>query len=183
MKNIVLKIGFICCVLTIFAFVPNANAQNVRIFFVDSDYILQNIPEYGDAQAQLDALSKEWQKEIDNKFAAVEKLYKNYQAEAVLIPEELRKQKEKEIIDAEKVAQALQMQRFGSDGDLFKKREELVKPIQDKVFTAIEKVAAEKNIGIVLDKAGAITMLYANVKFDISDDVLISMGYGYNIKK
>ena len=181
MKNTVLKIGFIGCFLTIFALLPQANAQ--KIAFVDSNYILQNIPEYGDAQAQLDALSKEWQKEIDGKFSAVEKLFQNYQAEAVLIPEDLRKQKEKEIIDAEKTAQALQMQRFGADGDLFKKREELVKPIQDKVFTAIETIAAEKNIGIVLDKAGAVTMLYANVKLDISDDVLIKMGYGYNIRK
>jgi outer membrane protein len=181
MKNIVLKIGFICCFLTICTFLPKANAQ--KIVFVDSNYILQNIPEYGDAQAQLDNLSKEWQKDIDTKFAAVEKLYKSYQAEAVLIPEELRKQKEKEIIDAEKAAQALQMQRFGAEGDLFKKREELVKPIQDKVFTAIETIAAEKNIAIVLDKAGAVTMLYANVKYDISDDVLINMGYGYSIKR
>ena len=181
MKNTVLKIGFICCFLTICAFLPQANAQ--KIAFVDSNYILQNIPEYGDAQAQLDTQSKEWQKEIDAKFSAVEKLYQNYQAEAVLIPEDLRKQKEKEIIDAEKAAQALQMQRFGSEGDLFKKREELVKPIQDKVFTAIEAIAVEKNIGIVLDKAGAVTMLFANVKHDISDDVLIKMGYGYNIKR
>ena len=180
MKNIV-KIGFICCLLTVCAFLPKANAQ--KIAFVDSNYILQNIPEYGDAQAQLDALSKEWQKEIDTKFSAVEKLYQNYQAEAVLIPEELRKQKEKEIIDAEKAAQALQMQRFGAEGDLFKKREELVKPIQDKVFTAIEAISVEKNIGIVLDKAGAVTMLYANVKQDMSDDVLIKLGYGYNIRK
>ena len=181
MKNITLKIGFICCFLMVCAFTPTANAQ--KIAFVDSNYILQNIPEYGDAQAQLDALSKEWQKEIDAKFSAVEKLYQNYQAEAVLIPEELRKQKEKEIIDAEKAAQALQMQRFGAEGDLFRKREELVKPIQDKVFTAIENIAAEKNIAIVLDKSGAVTMLYANVKYDISDDVLINLGYGYNTKR
>jgi len=181
MKNIVLKIGFICCFLTICAFLPQANAQ--KIAFVDSNYILQNIPEYGDAQAQLDAQSKEWQKEIDTKFSAVEKLYQNYQAEAVLIPEDLRKQKEREIIDAEKAAQSLQMQRFGAEGDLFKKREELVKPIQDKVFTAIEAIAVERNIDIVLDKSGAVTMLYANVKRDISDDVLIKMGYGYNIKR
>ena len=181
MKTIVLKIGFICCFLTLCAFLPNVNAQ--KIAFVDSNYILQNIPEYGDAQAQLDALSKEWQKDIDTKFAAIEKMFQAYQAEAVLIPEDLRKQKEKEIVDAEKAAQALQMQRFGAEGDLFKKREELVKPIQDKVFTAIEAIAVEKNIGIVLDKAGAVTMLYANVKNDISDDVLIKMGYGYNIKR
>ena len=181
MKNTAVKIGFICCFLMFCAFLPNANAQ--KIAFVDSNYILQNIPEYGDSQAQLDALSKEWQKDIDAKFSAVEKMFQNYQAEAVLIPEELRKQKEKEIIDAEKAAQALQMQRFGAEGDLFKKREELVKPIQDKVFTAIEAVAAEKNIGIVLDKAGAVTMLYASVKLDISDDVLIKMGYGYSIKR
>lgn len=182
MKNIMSKIGFIgLLMMAALAFAPTANAQ--KFAFVDSEYILQNIPEYGDAQAQLDQLSKEWQKEIDTKFAAVEKMYQSYQAEFVLMPEELRKQKEKEIIDAEKAAQNLQMQRFGVSGDLFKKREELVKPIQDKVFTAIETVAAEKNIGIVFDKAGAVTMMYANVKYDLSDDVLSNMGYGYNIRR
>ncbi|MDR0364989.1 MAG: OmpH family outer membrane protein [Bacteroidales bacterium] len=182
MKNIISKIGFIGLLLMAsLAFIPTANAQ--KFAFVDSNYILQNIPEYSDAQAQLDDLSRQWQKEIDQKFAEVEKMYQSYQAEYVLIPEEIRKQKEKEIIDAEKAAQNLQMQRFGLEGDLFKKREELIKPIQDKIFSAIEAVAAEKNIGIVFDKAGAVTMMYANVKYDLSDDVLSNMGYGYNIRR
>lgn len=182
MKNIGSKIGFAgLFLIAALAFVPTLSAQ--KFAFVDTDYILQNIPEYSDAQAQLDDLSKQWQKEIDAKFAEVEKMYQSYQAEYVLIPEEIRKQKEQEIINAEKAAQQLQMQRFGSDGDLFKKREELVKPIQDKIFSAIEAVSAEKNIGIVFDKAGAVTMMYANVKYDLSDDVLSNMGYGYNIRR
>ncbi|MDD4848865.1 MAG: OmpH family outer membrane protein [Bacteroidales bacterium] len=157
--------------------------QGQRFSFVDTDYILQNIPEYADAQAQLNELSKEWQTEIDAKFAEIDKMYRTYQSEKVMMPEELKKQKEEAIVAAEKSAKDLQMQRFGPDGDLFKKREELVKPIQDKIYTAIETIAAQKNLGIVFDKAGAVTMMYANVKFDISDDVLSEMGYGFNIKK
>lgn len=177
-----LRLFAIVCLLFISSF-STAIGQGQRFSFVDTDYILQNIPEYADAQAQLNELSKEWQKEIDVRFADIDKMYRTYQSEKVMMPEELKKQKEEEIVAAEKSAKELQMQRFGPDGDLFKKREELVKPIQDKIYTAIETIASQKNLGIVFDKAGAVTMMYANVKFDISDDVLQEMGYGFNIKK
>lgn len=176
------KIIAVACFIAV-CFIPTAQGQGQRFSFVDTDYILQNIPEYSDAQAQLNELSKEWQAEIDVKFAEIDKMYRAYQSEKVMMPAELKKQKEEEIVAAEKSAKDLQMQRFGPDGDLFKKREELVKPIQDKIYTAIETIASQKNLGIVFDKAGAVTMMYANVKFDISDDVLQEMGYSFNIKK
>lgn len=175
----IIAIIYVCMI----GFIPAAMGQGQRFSFVDSDYILQNIPEYADAQAQINTLSKEWQTEIDAKFAEIDKMYRTYQSEKVMMPEELKKQKEEEIVNAERVAKDLQMQRFGPSGDLFKKREELVKPIQDKIYTAIETIAVQKNLGIVFDKAGAVTMMYANVKYDISDDVLSEMGYGFNTRK
>lgn len=181
MKRLSKITAFVCFIA--FFMIQAAQGQGQRFSFVDTDYILQNIPEYADAQAQLNELSKEWQTEIDTKFAEIDKMYRSYQSEKVMMPEELKKQKEEAIINAEKEAKELQMKRFGPDGDLFKKREELVKPIQDKIYAAIETIAAQKNLGIVFDKAGAVTMMYANVKFDISDDVLQEMGYGFNIKK
>ncbi len=159
----------------------SASAQ--KFAFVDTDYILKNIPEYTDAQAQIDDLSKEWQAEIETKFAEVEQMYKDYQSEAVLLPEEMKRKKEDEIIQAEKAAKNLQRKYFGSEGDLFKKREELIKPIQDRIFTAIEELAADRNLGIVFDKAGAVTMLYANIKYDMSDDILDELGYSFNTRR
>jgi outer membrane protein len=144
--------------------------------YVDSDYILDNIPEYQDAQNQLDELAAEYQKEIEDKFAEIDKLYKTYQAEVVLMPDEVKKKREMEIQAKEKEVKDLQTQRFGKEGDLFLKREELVKPIQEKIYNAIEEIAEEKNYAFVFDKAGSLTMLYVSNKFDISDDVLDNVG-------
>ena len=112
---------------------------------VDTEYILSNMPEYKQAQKELDDMAVQWQKEVESKFQIVDKLYKAFQAESVLLPEELKTKKENEIIAAEKEAKDMQKQRFGNSGDLSKKRSELVKPIQDKVYNAIEKIAQEKN--------------------------------------
>ncbi len=144
--------------------------------FVDSDYILTNIPEYQDALDILDEFSIDWQKEIENKFAEVDKLYKDYQAEAVLLPEDMKAQRENEIIQKEKEAKDLQKQRFGREGDLFQKRQELVQPIQEKIYNAIEEISEAQNYAIVFDKAGSLSILYAKPKYDISDDVLDEVG-------
>ena len=151
-----------------------ASAQ--KYAYVDSDYILSNIPEYTDAQAQLDDLSTEWQKEIEAKFAEVDKLYKSYQAESVLLPEEMKKQRENEIIEKEKEAKDLQKKRFGPDGDLHKKRVELIQPIQEKVYNAIESIANTRNYAFVFDKAAGAMLLFAQSKLDLSDDVLDELG-------
>lgn len=144
--------------------------------YVDSDYILDNIPEYKEAQIQLDELAAEYQKEIEDKFAEIDKLYKIYQAEVVLMPEDVKQKREQEIQAAEQAVKELQNQRFGKEGDLFIKREELIKPIQEKIYNAIEEIAEEKNYAFVFDKAGSLTMLYVSNKFDISDDVLDAVG-------
>jgi outer membrane protein len=148
-----------------------------KIGYVDTEYILNQIPEYKAAKSELDKTSADWQKEIEAKYAEIDKLYKAYQAEQILLTDDLRKKRENEIINREKEAKDLQKQRFGVDGDLFKKRMELVKPIQDKVYNAVKSVAEKGGIAIIFDKASDMMMLYANSKYDKSDDVLQFLGY------
>ena len=152
-----------------------ASAQ--KFAYVDSEYILENITEYRDAQDMLDKISLDWQKEIEAKFAAIDKMYKDYQAEAVLLPEDIKKKRQDDIVAKEKEAKDLQKKRFGKDGDLFKKRKELIKPIQDKVYNAIEDLANAQGYAIIFDKSGSTTMLFANAKYDKSDEVLEKLGY------
>lgn len=169
MKKAILTIA---AVLTMVGF---AFAQ--KIGYVDTEYILNQIPEYKAAKSELDKASGDWQKEIEAKYAEIDKLYKAYQAEQILLTDDLRKKRENEIVNREKEAKDLQKQRFGVDGDLFKKRMELVKPIQDKVYTAVKTVAEKGGIAIIFDKASDMMMLYANPKYDKSDDVLSFLGY------
>lgn len=151
-----------------------ANAQ--RTCVIDSKYILEKMTDYKDAQTRLDQQSKVWQTEIDNMMAEVDRMYKSYQAERAMLSDEIRKKREEDIVAKEKSARDLQKQRFGYEGDLFKKRQELVKPIQDKVYTAVQKVATSKGFDIVMDKAGGVTLFYANPTLDKSDDVLKQLG-------
>lgn len=144
--------------------------------YVDTEYILDNIPEYGDAQDELDALSEKWQKEIEAQYGKVEEMYKKYQAEAVLLPDDIKKKRENEIVETEKQVKELQRKYFGPEGELYQKRKELVQPIQEKVYNAIESIALTRNFAFVFDKSGGVTLLYGDPKFDISDDVLDEVG-------
>jgi len=171
-------------ILTLMAVVFTIAMVNAQKFaYVDTQYILDNIPEFAEAQAQLDELSNQWQKEIETKFAEIDKMYKDYQAQSILLPEDMKKKKEQEIVDREKDAKSLQRTRFGKDGDLFKKRQELVKPIQEKIYNAIQEIANNNNYAVVFDKGGSLTMMYANPKYDISDDVLDNMGANLSNRK
>lgn len=161
---------------SVFVFFAAAMLHAQKFAFVDSQYILDNLPEYTEAQAQLDEVSATWQKEIEGKFADVDKMYQDYQAQAVLLPEDMKKKKEQEIVDKEKEAKNLQRQRFGQNGDLMKKRQELVKPIQEKVYNAIQEISTSSNYAVIFDKSGALTILFANPKYDISDEVLDNLG-------
>jgi outer membrane protein len=154
-----------------------ANAQ--RYAYVDTEYILGNIPEYADAQQQLDDISEQWQIEIEKAYQKIDQLYKEYQADVALMPDDMRKERENEIIQKEREVKELQQKRFGQNGDLFKKRQELIKPIQEKIYNAIEALASEKNYAFVFDKASNPKMLFADPRYDISDDVLDKMGYSY----
>lgn len=145
--------------------------------FVNTQYILENIPDYKTAQQTLDNLSIQWQKEIEDKYAIIDKLYKAYQAEQVLLTEEMKKRRQDEITQKEKDVKDLQKQRFGYEGDLFKKKQELVKPIQDKIYNAVKKLATDQGYAVIFDKSGDLTMLYTNPKYDKSDDILSALGF------
>lgn len=165
-------------ILTAFIIVfSTAISFSQKIGYVDSDYILSKIPEYKAAQTEMDKTSVDWQKEIEAKYSEIDKLYKIYQAESVLLTDDMKKKRENEIINKEKEVKELQKSRFGVDGELFKKRMELVKPIQDKVYSAVKQVAERSGLAFIFDKAGQISMLYSNNKYDKSEDVLTFMGY------
>jgi outer membrane protein len=153
-----------------------------KIGYVDTEYILGQIPEYKSAQAELDKASVQWQKEIEAKYTEIDKMYKAYQAEQILLTEEMKKKRETDIVNKEKEAKDIQKQHFGVDGDLFKKRQELVKPIQDKVYNAVKSVAEKGGYSIIFDKSSDLTMLYTSSKLDKSDAVLDQLGYGQNAK-
>jgi outer membrane protein len=145
--------------------------------YVNTQYILDNIPEYKAAQQQLDNVSLQWQKEIEDRYAIIDKLYKTYQAEQVLLTEEMKKRRQDEINTKEKDVKELQKQRFGFEGDLFKKKQELVKPIQDKIYNAVKKLATDGSYAVIFDKSSDLVMLYTNPKYDKSDDILLALGY------
>ena len=150
--------------------------QNQRIAYVDSDYILENIPEYADAQEEINQLSKEWEKEITALFQEAQELDREYQAESVLLSEDQKRKKKEAITAKRQEAENLRMQYYGPEGELFAKRAELIQPIQEKVYNAINQVALTKNYAFVFDKAAGTSMLYCSDKNDISDEILDEIG-------
>jgi len=168
MKKLLFVFVFTCTVAV------SSFAQRYAV--IDSKYILSKMPEYTEAQQKLDQFSKMWQQEIDQKSAELDKMYKDYDAEKVMLSDDLKKKREDEIYNKQKELNDLQRQKFGYQGDLFKKREELIKPIQDKVYNAIQKLAAAKLYDFILDKSDGITVIFADPKLDKSDDVLKELG-------
>jgi len=155
----------------------SAVAVAQKYAFVDSEYIRKNIPAFTKAQDQLDQLSQQWEKEIADGYAVVEQMYKAYQSESVLLSQEMKTKREEEIINKEKEMKELQNKYFGMEGELFKKREELVKPIQDEIINAIKTIAVEGSYAVIFDSAAGGNILFANPKYDISDEVLEKLGY------
>ena len=163
--------------LFVFAMVTiaiTADAQKYAI--IDTRYILEKMTDYTKAQKQLDDIAADWQKDIDARQAALDKMYKDYEAEQVMLSDELKKKREDELFMREKEVRDLQRKRFGFEGDLFKKRQELVKPMQDKVYMAIQKIAANRQYDFILDKSEGITVIFADPKLDRSEDVLRELG-------
>lgn len=160
--------------IVIFCFSSAALAQ--KYAYVDTDYIMENIPEYNDAQDILNELSARWQKEIEVKYSELDKLYRSYQAESALLPADLKQKKEEEIIAKEKAIKTFQQDKFGPEGELHKKRIELIQPIQEKVFNVISEIADTRNYDFIFDKAGSTNILYSNPRLDLSDEVLDQLG-------
>jgi outer membrane protein len=147
-----------------------------RYAIIDTKYILSKIPEYRDADKKLQLVGEQWQKEIDDKQAVLDKMYKNYEAEQIMLTDDLKKKREDEVFVKEKEIRDLQKKRFGYEGDLFKERQKLVKPIQDKVYNAIQKIAVARVYDFILDKSEGITVIFADPKLDKSDEVLRELG-------
>ena len=167
------KLGVILALFVL----TSALAVAQKYAFVDSEYIRKNIPAFTTAQEQLDKLSKQREKEVADGYAGVEQMYKSYQSEAVLLSQEMKTKREEAIIAKEREMKELQNKYFGMEGDLFKKREELVKPIQDEILKAIKEISVEGSYAVIFDTAAGGNILFANPKFDISDQVLEKLGY------
>ena len=168
MKKLMLAFGFV--IVSCLA----AVAQKYAV--IDTRYILDKMPEYKTAQTQVDEIAAGWQKDIDAKQAELDKMYKDFEAEQVMLSDELKKKREDQLFMKEKELRDLQRKRFGFEGDLFKKRQELIKPIQDKVYNAVQKMAGSRGYDFVLDKSEGITIIFADPKLDKSEDVLRELG-------
>ncbi|MES2798736.1 MAG: OmpH family outer membrane protein [Bacteroidota bacterium] len=150
-----------------------ANAQ--KYAYIDSDYILSNVPEYTEAKDKLDKLAKRWQEEVEERYKVIKIKKDNFAKEEVLLPVEEKQKRKEEIEKLETEAMEMQKLRFGVSGDYFQKRQELIKPIQDAVYDAMQKVASKRNYQFVFDKANQSNLVYADSKLDISDEVLKEM--------
>lgn len=169
MKNVVLTIA------VVLTFIATSYAQ--KYAFIDSEYILENIPAFTAAQEQLDQLSSQYQKELESMHAEIEQMYKDFQSESVLLSDDMKRKREDVIISKEKDYKQLQRKYFGPSGDLFKKRQGLVKPIQDDIFNAVQEIANEGSYAVIFDKSGGTTLFFTNPKYDLSDQVLQKLGY------
>ncbi len=150
------------------------NAQ--KYAYIDSDYILSNVPAYAEAKEKLDKLADRWTKEIEKRYEVLNKKKENFAQEEVLLPKEEKKKRKEEIEKLEQEAMQMQKMRFGVNGDYFKKRQQLIKPIQDQIYEAMQKIASKRNYSFVFDKANQSNLIYADSKYDISNSVLKEMG-------
>ena len=166
------KIAFIACCFLLASFASVGQKYAV----IDTRYILDKMPDYSKAQKQLDVIAADWQKDIDGKQQTLDKMYKDFEAEQVMLSDDLKKKREDQLFLKEKELRDLQRQRFGFEGDLFKKRQELIKPIQDKVYNAVQKLASQLGYDFVLDKSEGITIIFADPKLDKSEEVLRELG-------
>lgn len=171
------RTSILLLIICMFVGISTLKAQgNQKFAYVDTEYILLNIPEYGDAQEEINQMSVGWQKELKNMRDKLDQMKRDYQTESVLLSDDMKNKKEAAIAAKEQELAALQMQYFGPEGELFTKRIELIQPIQEKIYNAINQVAQVKNYSFVFDKSASATLLYCNEKLDISDDVLDEIG-------
>ena len=168
------KILLLLCILI---FVGNINAQ--KFAYVDSQFILEHIPEYKQAKQELDNISYQWQEEIENAYQDIDKLYRAYQTDKVLLTDKMKQDREDEIIQKENDVKELQQQRFGTDGDPYKKQQELIRPIQNLIYDAIQEYAEQGRYGVIFDKSSDLLMLYADENLDKSEKILDYLGYDY----
>lgn len=168
--------------LTVIAVVACAMASYAQKFaLVDMEYILKNVPSYEMANEQLNQVSQRWQREVDDLAKEAEAMYKNYQSEMVFLTDDQKKKKESEIVAKEKEATELRYKYFGPQGELYKKRQALIKPIQDEVYNAVKKVSEERGYSVIFDRASSESIIFASPRIDVSNEVLAKMGYGLSL--
>ena len=178
MKRIsyIVLMSFVLCFGTAFA-------KDQSIAYIDMAYILKNLPQYEQANEQLSMLSKRWQKEIDAAQQEARVMTTNYQTEQIFLSETMRREREQEIVKKEQEVLELKRKYFGQEGELYKKREALIKPIQDEIYNAIQDLANEKRIDIVKDRSADPALIYMSSKLDVSDQVLHKLGAKKHISK
>lgn len=165
--------------IILFAFLMGAFSFSYaqKFAIVDMEYIMKHVPAYESANEQLNQVSKKWQTEVEAKMQVVQNLYKTYQTEVVFMSPEMKTKRENEIVEKEKAAQDLKRQYFGPEGELYKKRQSLMKPIQDEVYNAIQTISNDKGYQLILDKSSSMNIIFSSPKIDISDEVLVKLGY------
>ena len=162
--------------LAVLSFLLTGFAQAQKYAVIDTKYILDKMPDYKSAQKQLDDIAASWQKEIDGMQAELDRMYKDFDAEQVMLSDDLKRKRQDQLFNKEKALRDLQRKRFGFEGDLFKKRQELIKPVQDKVYNAVQKLAVQRGYDFMFDKSEGITVIFADPKLEKSDDVLRELG-------
>lgn len=169
-----MKKYFLICILLFVGL--GASAQ--KFAYVDTEYVLKHLPDYKSSLNQLNVLSQQWQKQVDNNFVEIDKMYKAYQADQVLLTEDMRKRRENEIIEKEKQAKEFQRKIFGPEGELFQARTKLLNPIQESVTKAVAEIAKVKLLDFIFDKSSEATMMiYASSAYDVSNEVIKKLGY------
>ena len=167
------KLFLISCLVVVCAWM--ADAQKYAL--IDMEYILKNIPAYEMTNEQLSQVSKKWQNEVDALQQEAQNMYKTYQSDLVFLSAEMKTKREEEIVKKEQEAQDLKRKYFGADGELYKKRESLMKPIQDEIYNAVKEISEDKGYQLVIDRASAMSIIFASPKIDISNEVLVKLGY------
>ncbi|MCB0480474.1 MAG: OmpH family outer membrane protein [Flavobacteriales bacterium] len=161
----------------IFVFFATSVAFSQKFVYVNTELILESMPDYAEAQEELDKQSKKWQESIEAQFAEIESLYQAYKAEQILLTDELKKKREKEITDKETAVRAYQKEKFGVNGELFTMRQKLIKPLQDKIYDALKNLATAGNYAIIFDLASTSNILYSHDRYDKTDEVIKKLGY------
>ena len=167
------KIITLSCLMLLCSFA----GMSQKFALIDMEYILKNIPAYEMTNEQLSQVSKKWQNEVEAIQQEAQNMYKNYQSDLVFLSAEMKTKREEEIVKKEQEAQDLKRKYFGPEGELYKKRESLMKPIQDEVYNAVKEISEDKGYQIVWDRASAMSIIFASPKIDISNEVLIKLGY------
>lgn len=165
---------FITLIVALASFAA-ANAQKFAL--VDMEYILKNVPAYERANEQLNQVSKKWEGEINALISEAEALYKKYQSESVFLSDAQKTKSEEAIMNKEKEASDLKKKYFGSEGELFKKRQSLMAPIQEEIYNAVKDICESKGYQLVIDRASGASIIFASPKIDISDEILLKLGY------